>query len=155
MKLKNLELTLENLKVIKIDPNDVDYFTLRKIKTNVSCFNNQYLVEDQVVKFVLLKLDKAADKEYKPFGCCEKTTVFERLLKCKDICQLDFDAEPDENEKSEPKHYHFLVHWWGDNDYTNYGEIAQKDKAGNLYIVIDKKIAKGKAKIEDYVSEYL
>ena len=75
---------------------------------------------------IVIELFSEGDREYRPFGGLEKTTIFERLQKCNDITQIIVHYE-DQTEEA------YFTDWAEGDDCENKNQSVCKSDLGNLY----------------------
>ena len=151
MRLKKIELTLENCEVIKIPGKYIGTFLVDKIRKCISRVAANAIIEMNIAGEVLIEIHRDANKSYKPFGIDtpDKKYIFDRLIRYRDITQIDFVIESDDDRKS----YHYSIEWPNSDYNENDEQISFLSHCGHLYIVISKKTIKKKWGIYDFFDE--
>ena len=155
MKLKNITFVLENCDCFTIDGKYIGDFLVEDIRTSIQRIACNAIMKMDTVHTFAIEIHKDANKERCPFGFeDDKELTFDRLISYNDITQIEFElvehsllVENYVEEMEEPivEHYHYYIHWVGDDDCINDAQKTYISNVGNLYIVI----ADGK-NIEDF-----
>lgn len=85
--MKELQICLENCDVIKVSWENVVNLVMCKVHKTYHFAKNMNL-EMSVADDILLTLSNGADLPHREFGVFDETTVFERLMKRRDIVAL-------------------------------------------------------------------
>ena len=148
--LKKIEIALENCEVIEIPGKYIGDISIKKIKEEINRLACNYIDNGKWCSHVKLEIFKEAneDIEYHPFNFDDAEPIFDRLFRHNDITYISLWF----NNNSSVV---YRMKWWGDRDYVNAGQCCLINENGDLYIVIDKKIANGTKDIYDFLSDYL
>ena len=149
MILKRITFVLENCDCITIDGKYIGDFLVEDIRTSIQRIACNAINKMDVAHTFAIEIHKDANKVRHLFGCEEdKELTFDRFTSYNDITQIELELTNDYVEEGqEPivEHYHYYIHWVGDDDYVNEAQKSYISNVGNLYIVV----ADGK-NIEDF-----
>lgn len=142
MKLGNITFILENCDWITIDGKYVNAFCVEDIRTSICITTVNSIDKMEIAHHFVIEISERANVDRYEFDQeCEdfKSKLFDRLLNCNDITQVDFTLIPSyekDSEKCEKEHYHYHLNWVGD-DFNNAAQKSCLTKAGDLYILVD------------------
>ena len=135
MEIKSIRFVFENCDFVIIDGKYIGMFKAANIRHSIARTACNYFDEYDTVSEFAIEVHKDADKKYKPFGCLEETSTFDRLRQYMDITQIDINIIDDNCETKTVK---LWADWIGDDEYTNEAQHVYTSKPGNLYITIAK-----------------
>ena len=142
MLIRRLEIGLENCEHIIVDGKYIGHFYAGDIKKEIARMACNDISMHEICNSFCVEIHKDANKKYAPFGIKnDEMLAFDRLTKWDDITditihlydQYDEDAS---NDESKDAVYHYLIHWGGDDEYTNILQTSKIAKTGWLYIAI-------------------
>jgi len=140
MKIKQIELILENCDVITIDGKYIGDFLIDNIHTSIARIACNAIEEMRYADTIMMEIHKDANKIRYQFGQTDveefEQLTFDRLIGCGDITSITFELV-NENDTHSKKH-HYYVNWTGDSDYVNEAQKSYISECGHLYIVISK-----------------
>lgn len=139
MRVKYIELTLENCEVVTIDGKYIGDFLVDDISTSISRLGGNWVGKVDWAGLVAIEIHKDADGEqYRSFGY--KATKFSRLTEWNDITHIDICLEDDVAEDSATSQtYSYAIDWEDDDDEENKNQESYISDLGNLYIYINSK----------------
>ena len=129
--MKELQIVLENCDVIKVSWENVVNLVMCKVYKTYQ-FSKHAELEMNVAENVCLALSKNADLPHQEFGLGDWTTVFSRILNCRDVSSLVL--VPDDGKEEE-----FYVAY-DEDEFRCFNKLqsAELDDSGNLVIKIGK-----------------
>ena len=127
--IKSIEFVFENCESFNIDTNYFGAFLIDDIRYSIQRIACNSIVKMAIADTMVIELFSEGDREYRPFGALEKTTIFERLQKFNDITQIIVHYE-DQTEEA------YFTDWAEGDDCENKNQSVCKSDLGNLYIVI-------------------
>ena len=127
--IKSIEFVFENCESFNIDANYFGAFLIDDIRYSIQRIACNSIVKMAIADTIVIELFSEGDREYRPFGGLEKTTIFERLQKYNDITQIIVHYE-DQTEEA------YFTDWAKENDGENKNQGICKSDLGNLYIII-------------------
>lgn len=132
MKIKSVELALENCEVITIDKELLGFLYLGDLNTTF-CKEYNSLLETTVCKDFAIEihrdLSKNKETQYLFGQTDDERNPIERLLKYQDITQIQINFDNDSSK-------HYYAHWHDEDEYDNRYQYNKKNDFGDLYIVI-------------------
>jgi hypothetical protein len=144
MKLESITFILENCDSITIDGRYIDSFHIEDARTSIFGFNGNNVRETETIHHFAVNICAGANVERYAFGLQRPEMgderVFNRLLEYDDITQVELNLVSNskcDNRKSEGVHYHYDLHWVGDDENNNAAQKSYLSKTGNLYILVD------------------
>ena len=151
MRLKCIELTLENCEVVTIDGKYIGDFLVDDISTSIRRLGCNWDGKVDWAGLVAIEIHKDADGEqYRSFGY--KATKFSRLTEWNDITHIDICLEDEDAEDNVDKSqiYSYAIHWDDDDDEENKNQESYISDLGNLYIYINNKKSSDNKGIFDF-----
>lgn len=127
--IESIEFVLENCEGFSIDASYFGAFLIDDIHYSIQRIASNSIVKMAIADTIVIELFSEGDREYRPFGALEKTTIFERLQKYNDITQIIVHYE-DQTEET------YFANWAEGDDFENKNQNVCKSDLGNLYIVI-------------------
>ena len=128
--IKSIEFVFENCESFNIDTNYFGAFLIDDIRYSIQRIACNSIVKMAIADTMVIELFSEGDREYRPFGALEKTTIFERLQKYNDITQVIIHYE-DQTEET------YFANWAEGDDCENKNQSVYRSDLGNLYIVIN------------------
>jgi hypothetical protein len=130
--LQKIELVLENVDVITVLAEDIESVWLGDItESKYYSKEEQKFISFQIVNDFRLKLKENANRLHEEFQASDSLIpVFDRLMKCKDVCSVRIVKENGSFED-----YHIL--WHEEDEYENRYESVEKHEDG-LEIIVRK-----------------
>ena len=136
--IKYIQIGLENVEVINIDVNNIDYMSLHGIADRDTISRcDKKIDRSKYCQSLHICINKKVDKKYPTYGGSSDLTVFERLSKFNDIVDITY-LDGDKNRLES-----IYVPWRdkvADNSWfsgeTNLNQSSKIDKDGNLEILI-------------------
>ena len=144
MRIKYIELTLENCEVVTIDGKYIGDFLVDDISTSISRLACNWVGKVDWAGLVAIEIHKDADKElYHP--------IFSRLTTWNDITHIDICLENDvEEDSATSQTYSYAIDWDDSNDGENKNQESYISDLGNLYIYINSKKSANNKGIFDF-----
>ena len=130
-----LRIGLENVDVIEIDARYIEDFEDSFVLKNLGLSTNDRKDDIYHCDFLRLCISKAADQRYLSVGKLSQYSVFERLLKFRDIAYITYL----DSKKSPTKTIY--VPWDEGSDTDNGYQSTKINEDGNLEILIRRKKA--------------
>ena len=130
-----LRIGLENVDVIEIDARYIEDFEDSFVLKNLGLSTNDRKDDIYHCDFLRLCISKAADQRYLSDGKLSQYSVFERLLKFRDIAYITYLNR----EKTPTKTIY--VPWDENSDTDNRYQSTKINEDGNLEILIRRKKA--------------
>lgn len=151
MRLKCIELTLENCEVITIDGKYVGYFLVDDISTSISKLVSNWVGKVDWAGLVAIEIHKDANEEYY-FPDGNKGNTFSRLMTWNDITHIDICLEDEDAEDDSAKShiYSYAISWGDDDEEENKNQESYMSDLGNLYIYINNKKSSDNKGIFDF-----
>ena len=136
--IKYIQIGLENVEVINIDVNNIDYMSLHGIADRDTISRcDKKIDRSKYCQSLHICINKKVDKKYPTYGGSSDLTVFERLSKFNDIVDITY-LDGDKNRLES-----IYVPWRdkvADNSWfsgeTNLNQSSKIDKDGNLEIIV-------------------
>ena len=135
MKIKELQLVLENSEIFYVPSEYLIYMVAEDIKDDMVCRKN-HISKSKICNSFLMEIDKEANKEEnmnKEEEHFDKQFPFERIVGARDLAQVHIIYENDETEW-------FYTKWTGAKSFSNDSQTEMIGKDGNLYIVCNENI---------------
>lgn len=144
MRIKYIELTLENCEVVTIDGKYIGDFLVDDISTSISRLACNCVGKVDWAGLVAIEIHKDADKElYHP--------IFSLLTRWNDITHIDICLEEDVGDDSAKSHiYSYAISWSDDDEEENKNQESYISDLGNLYIYINSKKSSNNKGIFDF-----
>ena len=150
MRIKYIELTLENCEVVTIDGKYIGDFLVDDISTSISRLACNWVGKVDWAGLVAIEIHKDADEEYYFLDGC-KRNKFSRLTTWNDITQIDICLEEDVGDDSAKSHiYSYAISWSDDDEAVNKNQESYISDLGNLYIYINSKKSSNNKGIFDF-----
>lgn len=150
MRIKYIELTLENCEVVTIDGKYIGDFLVDDISTSISRLACNWVGKVDWAGLVAIEIHKDADKEYYFLDGC-KRNKFSRLTTWNDITHIDICLEEDVGDDSaKSQTYSYAIDWDDGNDGENKNQESYISDLGNLYIYINSKKSSDNKGIFDF-----
>ena len=130
-RINKIEIFFENTEVLELDINDIGFFRVSNIKTNISS-NYRFINMYKCCDFFAIEIKKEGNKYYTSLGD-SKELIFDRLLAYNDIVGITIEYK----DKEEIIKEEIEVPYTGEMDEINESQKTYLSKNGNLYIVID------------------
>lgn len=128
--IKQIYIEFENYDVIDILSKDIEYISFDNITKNFVSYNGKDCYYSNVCEYMIFALKPSANKEHLELGIDEmKTTVFDRIQKYLDICNIRIRYEDSTDE------FNVMPKWDG-NDYSNFLQKSYFNENGSLVIEI-------------------
>ena len=144
MRLKYIELTLENCEVVTIDGKYIGDFLVDDISTSISRLACNWVDKVDWAGLVAIEIHKDADKNLYP-------PIFTRLTTWNDITHIDICLENDvEEDSATSQTYSYAIDWDDSNDGENKNQESYISDLGNLYIYINSKKSSNNKGIFDF-----
>jgi hypothetical protein len=136
MKIRQIELILENCEIIRFPGKYIGYFSVDKIKSAIQNVGFDSICKRSICESFVIEIHKDADSPFFDF-----MTKFDRLQLYHDICQIEFTLyDPARNDVY--KHYRFEVYWSDKDGNNNLAQEEYRSENGHLYIAVDKRLKK-------------
>lgn len=130
--IKELEIHLNTYDTITVDWKNV--ICLKMIDVNKSYqFAGDFILEQTVANNVVLDILKRGNLPHKDFDTGKETTVFKRLIDCRDIVSLTIVYDDGKEEK-----FSVLYNQDECNGFCNLLQSTEIDSYGSLIIKIGK-----------------
>ena len=150
MRIKYIELTLENCEVVTIDGKYIGDFLVDDISTSISRLACNWVGKVDWAGLVAIEIHKDDDEEYY-FLDGRKGTKFSRLTTLNDITHIDICLEEDVGDDSAKSHlYSYAISWSDDDEEENKNQESYISDLGNLYIYINSKKSSDNKEIFDF-----
>lgn len=150
MRLKYIELTLENCEVVTIDGKYIGDFLVDDISTSISRLACNWVGKVDWAGLVAIEIHKDADEEYY-FLDGRKGNKFSRLTTWNDITHIDICLENDvEEDSATSQTYSYAIDWADGNDGENKNQESYISDLENLYIYINSKKSSNNKGIFDF-----
>lgn len=92
-------------------------FLIDNLHYSIQRIASNSIVKMTIADTIVIELFSEGDREYRPFGALEKTTIFERLQKYNDITQIIVHYEDQAEETC-------FVNWAEGDDYENKNQMV-------------------------------
>ena len=147
MKLNQITFYLENCDHIVIDGKYVGDFLVDQIESSVRRTACNSIDRIDTAKCFVIEIHKDANKPHHEFGESDfETSVFDRLQRHHDICQIDFILDDGYDCRfTSYESYSYYLDWTGDSQYVNSAQSVYVSDLGHMYIVVKKDCS-----IDDY-----
>lgn len=129
--INKITFILENTEAIDIPIKNIGQFRLRDVKEHFTS-NARFIEKYKTSKLFAIEISKDANVPFKNLAN-EEELPFDRLLYCPDIVGIEVEYQDGIKEE-------ISVPWGGDSDEINDYQKTFLSEAGNLYIVIHKKL---------------
>ena len=142
MKIKYLDLTLENCERIRIDGKYIGMFLVDDLHTYFARVACNAIEKMETCHTFAMEIHKDADKKYDSFGRESETTAFTRIKEWNDITYVYFVLEEtyvEDGSIPKTEEYSYGVCWTGNSDYENEAQTNYISELGHMYIVISDK----------------
>lgn len=144
MIIKQIDFILENCEIVSIPGYYIGFIDINDIKTNISRVACNCVMEMRVCNDFAIEIHRDANKKYAPFDIDDPeriTSTFDRLTKWRDITSIEltltdneyYDEDFDEHIETNK----IFLHWTGDNEFENAGQLCYINKSGDLYITVN------------------
>lgn len=152
MIIKQIDFILENCEIVSIPGYYIGFIDINDIKTNISRVACNCVMEMRVCNDFAIEIHRDANKKYAPFDIDDPeriTSTFDRLTKWRDItsieltltdneyCEEDFDEHTDSIFSETIETHKIFLHWIGDSEFENAGQLCYINKSGDLYITVN------------------
>ena len=150
MRLRYIELTLENCEVVTIDGKYIGDYLVDDISTSISRLACNWVGKVDWAGLVAIEIHKDAGEEYY-FLDGRKGNKFSRLTTWNDITHIDICLEEDVGDDSATSQtYSYAIDWDDSNDGENKNQESYISDLGNLYIYINSKKSANNKGIFDF-----
>lgn len=130
--IKELEIYLNNYDTITIDWKNVICLKMTDVNKSYQ-FAGDFILEQTVANNVVLDILKRGNLPHKDFETGKETTVFKRLIDCRDIVSLTIVYDDGKEEK-----FSVLYNQDEHNGFCNLLQSTEIDSYGSLTIKIGK-----------------
>lgn len=132
--IKELEIHLNTYDTITIDWKNVACLKMTDVNKSYQ-FAGDFVLEQTVANNVVLDILKRGDLPHKDFDTGKETTVFKRLIDCRDIVSLTIVYDDGKEEK-----FSVLYNQDEHNGFCNLFQSTEIDSYGSLIIKIGKNV---------------
>ena len=134
-RIKEVEFNFENCEFLTIPQDDIEYCCMSDFKISIEKCATNAILKQNIVQNVEFTLKKSANTTYIcPYNPEDnKSSKFDRFLRCSDITQIAVKYE-DGNEEL------FYTIWSNIDEYRNYYQQTILNRNGELEIRINKKL---------------
>ena len=132
--IKELEIHLNTYDTITVDWKNVICLKMTDINKSYQ-FAGDFVLEQTVANNVVLDILKRGNLPHKVFETGKETTVFKRLIDCKDIVSLTIVYDDGKEEK-----FSVLYNQDEHNGFCNLLQSTEIDSYGSLIIKIGKNL---------------
>lgn len=132
--IKELEIYLNNYDTITVDWKNVICLKMTDVNKSYQ-FAGDFILEQTVANNVVLDILKRGNLPHKDFDTGKETTVFKRLIDCRDIVSLTVVYDDGKEEK-----FSVLYNQDERNRFCNLLQSTEIDSEGNLVIKIGKDV---------------
>jgi hypothetical protein len=132
--IKELEIHLNTYDTITVDWKNVVRLKMTDVNKSYQ-FAGDFILEQAVANNVVLDILKGGNLPHKDFDTGKETTVFKRLIDCRDIVSLTIVYDDGKEEK-----FSVLYNQDEHNGFCNLLQSAEIDSYGSLIIKIGKNL---------------
>lgn len=132
--IKELEIHLNTYDTITVDWKNVICLKMTDVNKSYQ-FAGDFILEQTVANNVVLDILKRGNLPHKDFDTGKETTVFKRLIDCRDIVSLTVVYDDGKEEK-----FSVLYNQDERNRFCNLLQSTEIDSEGNLVIKIGKDV---------------
>lgn len=132
--IKELEIHLNTYDTITVDWKNVICLKMTDVNKSYQ-FAGDFILEQTVANNVVLDILKRGNLPHKDFDTGKETTVFKRLIDCRDIVSLTIVYDDGKEEK-----FSVLYNQDGRNGFCNLLQSTEIDSYGSLIIKIGKNL---------------
>lgn len=132
--IKELEIHLNTYDTITVDWKNVICLKMTDVNKSYQ-FAGDFILEQTVANNVVLDILKRGDLPHKDFETGKETTVFKRLIDCRDIVSLTVVYDDGKEEK-----FSVLYNQDERNRFCNLLQSTEIDSYGSLVIKIGKNV---------------
>lgn len=132
--IKELEIHLNTYDTITVDWKNVVCLKMTDVNKSYQ-FAGDFILEQAVVNNVVLDILKRGNLPHKDFDTGKETTVFKRLIDCRDIVSLTIVYDDGKEEK-----FSVLYNQDERNGFCNLLQSTEIDSYGSLIIKIGKNL---------------
>ena len=132
--IKELEIHLNNYDTITVDWKNVICLKMTDVNKSYQ-FAGDFILEQTVANNVVLDILKRGNSPHKDFETGKETTVFKRLIDCRDIVSLTIVYDDGKEEK-----FSVLYNQDEHNGFCNLLQSTEIDSYGSLVIKIGKDV---------------
>ena len=132
--IKELEIHLNNYDTITVDWKNVICLKMTDVNKSYQ-FAGDFILEQAVANNVVLDILKRGNLPHKDFDTGKETTVFKRLIDCRDIVSLTIVYDDGKEEK-----FSVLYNQDERNGFCNLLQSTEIDSYGSLIIKIGKNL---------------
>lgn len=144
MIIKQIDFVLENCEVVSIPGYYIGFIDINDIKTSISRVACNCVMEMKVCYDFAVEIHRDANKKYAPFDVDDPeriTSTFDRLTKWRDITSIELTLTNNDYYEEDFDEYNeirkIFLHWTGDNEFENAGQLCYINKSGDLYITVN------------------
>lgn len=132
--IKELEIHLNTYDTITVDWKNVICLKMTDVNKSYQ-FAGDFILEQAVANNVVLDILKRGNLPHKDFDTGKETTVFKRLIDCRDIVSLTIVYDDGKEEK-----FSVLYNQDERNGFCNLLQSTEMDSYGSLIIKIGKNL---------------
>ena len=132
--IKELEIHLNTYDTITVDWKNVICLKMTDVNKSYQLAGD-FILEQAVANNVVLDILKRGNLPHKDFDTGKETTVFKRLIDCRDIVSLTIVYDDGKEEK-----FSVLYNQDGRNGFCNLLQSTEIDSYGSLIIKIGKNL---------------
>ena len=132
--IKELEIHLNTYDTITVDWKNVICLKMTDVNKSYQ-FAGNFILEQAVANNVVLDILKRGNLPHKDFDTVKETTVFKRLIDCRDIVSLTIVYDDGKEEK-----FSVLYNQDERNGFCNLLQSTEIDSYGSLIIKIGKNL---------------
>lgn len=132
--IKELEIHLNTYDTITVDWKNVICLKMTDVNKSYQ-FAGDFILEQTVANNVVLDILKRGNSPHKDFDTGKETTVFKRLIDCRDIVSLTIVYDDGKEEK-----FSVLYNQDERNGFCNLLQSTEIDSYGSLIIKIGKNL---------------
>lgn len=132
--IKELEIHLNTYDTITVDWKNVVFLKMTNVNKSYQ-FAGDFILEQAVANNVVLDILKRGNLPHKDFDTGKETTVFKRLIDCRDIVSLTIVYDDGKEEK-----FSVLYNQDERNGFCNLLQSTEIDSYGSLIIKIGKNL---------------
>ena len=132
--IKELEIHLNTYDTVTVDWKNVICLKMTDVNKSYQ-FAGDFILEQTVANNVVLDILKRGDLPHKDFETGKETTVFKRLIDCRDIVSLTIVYDDGKEEK-----FSVLYNQDEHNGFCNLLQSTEIDSYGSLVIKIGKDV---------------
>lgn len=132
--MKELQICLDNYDTITVDWKNIICLKMTDVNKSYQ-FAGDFILEQTVANNIVLDILKRGNLPHKDFETGKETTVFKRLIDCRDIVSLTVVYDDGKEEK-----FSVLYNQDERNRFCNLLQSTEIDSEGNLVIKIGKDV---------------